>query len=88
MGTTVRTRLAQLLRQAPADAEAVGFEGRWWTWGQLRTATVSIDEALTSAGVGPAGRVGVVLENRPEQVCVLLSAFSCRSWPRTGAWSR
>jgi long-chain acyl-CoA synthetase len=76
MGTTVRTRIAQLLREAPADAEAVEFEGRWWTWGQLRTATAAIDEVLTAAGIGPAGRVGVVLENRPEHVCALLAILS------------
>lgn len=76
VGTTVRDRIAQLLRDAPADAEAIEFEGRWWTWGQLQTAAAAIDEALTAAGIGSAGRVGVVLENRPEHVAVVLAILA------------
>jgi long-chain acyl-CoA synthetase len=70
----VRGRLAQLLREAPADAEAVEFEGSWWHWGRLRQIVTDVDAAL--AGHGPAARVGLVLENRPEHVASLLSVLS------------
>ena len=74
--SAVRSRLAQLLRDAPGDAEAVEFEGTWWTWAQIRTTAARIDETLVEAGIGPAGRVGVVLENRPEHVCAVLAILA------------
>jgi acyl-coenzyme A synthetase/AMP-(fatty) acid ligase len=73
---TVRVRIAQLLQDAPAEAEAVEFEGRWWSWGQLQAAAAEVDAALDAAGIGAAGRVGVVLENRPEHVCAVLAILA------------
>jgi long-chain acyl-CoA synthetase len=75
-GSKVRSRLAQLLREAPADADAIEFEGAWWTWGQLQRSAAAVDEALTAAGIGIAGRVGLVLENRPEHVAVVLALLT------------
>src|SRR5215218_3306870 len=73
---SVRDRLAQLLREAPADADAIEFEGSWWTWGRLQGAAAEVDGTLTAAGVGPAGRVGVVLENRPEIAAAVLAVLA------------
>jgi acyl-coenzyme A synthetase/AMP-(fatty) acid ligase len=73
---TVRDRLAQLLREAPADVDALEFESRWWSWGRLQAASAAVDEALDAAGIGAAGRVGVVLENRPEIVAAVLAILS------------
>jgi long-chain acyl-CoA synthetase len=61
-----RSRLAELLGEAPADAEAVEFAESWWTWGMLRAAARSADDLLGRLGLGAGARVGVVLENRPE----------------------
>lgn len=69
----VRQRIAQLLREAPADADAVEFEETWWPWGRLQLTAADIDATLTAAGVGEGGRVGVVLENRPEIVATALA---------------
>ena len=73
---TVRDRLAQLLREAPADADAIEFEGRWWSWGRLQEAAADVDRTLGAAGIGAAGRVGVVLENRPEIAAAVLAILS------------
>jgi acyl-CoA synthetase (AMP-forming)/AMP-acid ligase II len=74
--TGVRQRLAQLLSEAPADAQAIEFEDAWWTWGRLQATAAATDSALTAAGIGPAGRVGLVLENRPEHVAVVLAVLA------------
>lgn len=74
--TAVRRRIAQLLEQAPPDAEAIEFDGVWWTWRQLGAIAAAVDEALVVAGIGGAGRVGVVLENRPEHAAAVLAILS------------
>ncbi|WP_181779806.1 AMP-binding protein, partial [Pseudonocardia pini] len=72
----VRDRLAELLRAAPDDAEAIEHDGVWWTWGRVRSCAAALDEALTAAGVGVDGRVGIVLENRPEFVAAVASVLA------------
>jgi acyl-CoA synthetase (AMP-forming)/AMP-acid ligase II len=75
-----RSRLAELLEQAPADAEAIEFAESWWTWGQVQATARALDETLTGIGLGPAARVGIVLENRPEHLAAivgLLAAGRC-----------
>src|SRR5829696_3437385 len=74
--TTVRARLEQLLREAPADAEAIEFEGVWWTWGRLQSTASMVGRTLDEAGIGVGGRVGVVLENRPENVATVLAILA------------
>jgi long-chain acyl-CoA synthetase len=72
----VRQRIAQLLREAPADADAVEFDEAWWSWGRLQRTASEVDAVLTAAGVRNAGRVGVVLENRPEIVAAALAILA------------
>lgn len=67
----IRDRMARLLRDASEGAKAIEFEERWWTWGQMRSTGLALDDLLTTAGLGPATRIGVVVENRPEHVAVL-----------------
>lgn len=71
-----RERFKQLLEQAPAEREAVEFDGSWTTWGTLQSVARTLDEALTARGLGAQSRVGLVLENRPEHVAVLLSVLA------------
>jgi long-chain acyl-CoA synthetase len=68
-------RLASLLDDAPAGAEAVAFEGTWWTWGDLRRISRGVEAAFASVGLGAGVRVGVVLENRPEHLAVILAVI-------------
>ena len=71
-----RSRLAELLGEAPADAEAVEFGESWWTWGMIQATARGLDGLLTRLGLGAAARVGVVLENRPEQVAAVVGLLA------------
>jgi long-chain acyl-CoA synthetase len=73
---TTRDRFRELLTDAPADAEAIEFEGTWVSWGQLRAVADSLEGALAGAGMPEGIRVGVVLDSRPELVAVLLSLLA------------
>jgi Acyl-CoA synthetases (AMP-forming)/AMP-acid ligases II len=76
--TGLRERFAQLLREAPSDAHAVEFENRWYDWADLRSAGEQLDRVLNRHGLGPDSRVGVVLENRPEHVAVLIATIATK----------
>ncbi|MET0711552.1 MAG: fatty acid--CoA ligase family protein [Jiangellaceae bacterium] len=63
------------LWDANDHARMLQCNGRWDSWGRVRALTERIDEALTDAGCGPAGRVAVVLTNRTESVAALIAIF-------------
>src|ERR1700753_162448 len=50
-------------------------DGRWASWGSVRSLTERIDRELNSAGCQPGGRVAVVLSNRMESVAALIAIF-------------
>src|SRR5882757_1307959 len=58
---------------AEESADMVQFDGRWLTWGHVRSLTEKIDAELTVAGCSTGGRVAVVLDNRVETVATLLA---------------
>jgi acyl-coenzyme A synthetase/AMP-(fatty) acid ligase len=70
-----RARFRELLAKAPADATAIEFEGAWTTWGTLRAVGDDLEGALTEAGLGAGTRVGLILENRPEHVAVIVKVL-------------
>lgn len=72
----LQQRLGHLVASAPADAEAIGLAGTWWTWGQVADVIAAVDDACVSAGLGVGARVGVVLRNRPEAVAVSLGVLA------------
>jgi long-chain acyl-CoA synthetase len=72
----LRQRLSQLLDAAPADAPAVTYDHQTWTWGDLRRVRDDLVAELDRTGVGEAGRVGLILENRPAHVAALLAIIS------------
>uniref|UniRef100_A0AAU1M2Y7 Acyl--CoA ligase n=1 Tax=Streptomyces sp. NBC_00148 TaxID=2903626 RepID=A0AAU1M2Y7_9ACTN len=71
-----RSRLAELLSKAPAEAQAVEFEDSWWTWGALTSLARRLDRKLDGAAMGEGSRVGLVLENRPEHVGALIAILA------------
>jgi acyl-coenzyme A synthetase/AMP-(fatty) acid ligase len=73
---TVRRRLALLLNDVPDSAPAIEFGGQWWTWDRVRVASRALEHCLDELGVGPAGRVGIVLENRPEHVAAVIAVLA------------
>ncbi|MFG3293926.1 class I adenylate-forming enzyme family protein [Streptomyces sp. NPDC048179] len=72
----IRDRLSRLLGEAAADAQAIEYDGEWWTWGQVRATAGAVTALLDEAGLPPGGRVGVVLENRPEHVAVVAAVIA------------
>jgi long-chain acyl-CoA synthetase len=50
-------------------------DGRWASWGSVRSLTERIDRELTVAGCQTGGRVAVVLSNRMESVAALIAIF-------------
>ena len=50
-------------------------DGRWASWGSVRSLTERIDRELTAAGCRTGGRVAVVLSNRMESVAALIAIF-------------
>lgn len=73
---SVRERLALFLAEAPADAPVIEFEGTWTTWGDLRAASGALDASLEQLGVGRGGRVGIVMDNRPELVAAAAAVLA------------
>jgi acyl-CoA synthetase (AMP-forming)/AMP-acid ligase II len=76
MGTTAGNKLLQQIQvvwSLDPSAPALEFEGRWFTWGEVRDAALAIDRALSEAGIGPGAPVGVLLRNRPGFIAVLLA---------------
>lgn len=69
----VRDAIEAVLGLDPA-ADAIEFEGRWVTWGQLAAVKAAIETHLAILGAG--GRIGVLMRNRPETICAVLACVS------------
>jgi long-chain acyl-CoA synthetase len=50
-------------------------DGRWTSWGSVRSLIERIDQELTAAGCQTGGRAAVVLSNRMESVAALIAIF-------------
>ncbi|MFZ0227465.1 MAG: fatty acid--CoA ligase family protein [Mycobacterium sp.] len=72
--TSIHDALGRLW-DADDDARMVQSDGRWTSWGSVRSLTEEIDRELTAAGCGTGGRVAVVLGNRMESVAALIAIF-------------
>jgi acyl-CoA synthetase (AMP-forming)/AMP-acid ligase II len=73
--TTLREQIDGIMGVAP-DAEAVEFNGRWHSWGELRRAMRQLGGLLSDTGLGEGARVGVMLRNRPENIASILEMVS------------
>ncbi|MEZ4217834.1 MAG: fatty acid--CoA ligase family protein [Myxococcota bacterium] len=71
------SRIDDVLAIDPA-ANAIEFEGRWTTWGELAAASAALGRALDAAGAPADAPVGVLLRNRPEAVAALLGVLRSR----------
>lgn len=61
------------LWDANDDDRMLECDGRWTSWGSVRSLTERIDQELTAAGCQTGGRVAVVLSNRMESVAALIA---------------
>jgi acyl-CoA synthetase (AMP-forming)/AMP-acid ligase II len=69
MTNPLSERIAAVLDLQP-EAPALEYAGQWYSWAQVNELARRI-EALTD----PGARVGIMLRNRPPQVCALLGVL-------------
>ena len=71
--------LASELRAVVAvepTAAALEYKRRWYSWRDLSTSIERIDALLSQAGIGPDGRVGILIRNRPGQLFGILAVLA------------
>jgi long-chain acyl-CoA synthetase len=71
--------LAALVRgvlKLDPQAQAMEYEQRWRTWGDLDRIVAAVDEALADAGLGKGARIGGMLRNHPLVGAALLSVIT------------
>lgn len=68
-------RIRKVLTLEP-DARAIEFRGGSHSWRYLDDIRARIDDALTSAGLGPAAPIGVILRNRPAHIGAVLALLA------------
>ena len=67
-------RLEDLIQHHPDTANAIGAPGRdWMTYGDLKALTLTVRQALRSAGIGAQDRVAIVLPNGPEMAAAFVT---------------
>ena len=59
-------------------ADAVEFENRWISWGELAASMQEIDRALTTAGIAEDAAIAVMLRNRPSLLGAMMSVITSR----------
>jgi len=73
--TSLTSRLKGLWEIDPA-AQAISYDGSWWTWGELTATADAFAEIWQAADAGPGARIAIVLENRPEFIAAVVAVFS------------
>src|SRR5688500_18459664 len=73
MLATLAETLTGVLEVEPS-AEAVEFEGRWWTWGALAGGRGALGAAATAGGLADGVGAGMMLRKRPECIAPVLDA--------------
>jgi acyl-CoA synthetase (AMP-forming)/AMP-acid ligase II len=70
--------LVRLLSSRWADPgrECLTFEGRTWTWGDVRDLAATLQDGLAAAGVQPGDIVATACQNRAELVPLMLAVWS------------
>jgi long-chain acyl-CoA synthetase len=74
MMTSIHEALGRLWDANDHD-RMVECDGRWASWGSVRSLVEQIDRELTSAGCQTGARVAVVFSNRMESVAALIAIF-------------
>lgn len=71
--------LAEMIQRAlarDADRQAIEFEGRWHSWGDLRQQAEQVSTLLSASGIGTASPVAFVPRNRPSSIAALLALLA------------
>ena len=72
---TLQQLAATALDRAP-NGQAIEFEGRWYTWGELQAAAAETNRLLTASGILPTGPVALISRNHPATVAVELGLLA------------
>ena len=67
-GTETLPDLAAKTLARDSHGQAIEFEGRWYTWGDLRAVADGITRLLDASGVGRGGPVALISRNHPATV--------------------
>ena len=60
----------------PADQQALEFEGRWHTWGDLRGVAERLEASIAASGAGADATIGLVARNHPSSIAALLGLIA------------
>lgn len=59
-----------------SEGQAIEFEQRWYTWGDLRVVAEEIARLLDAAGIDPAGPVSLISRNHPAAIAAELGLIA------------
>lgn len=59
-----------------ADGQAIEFEGRWYSWGDLRAVAEAINWLIAAGGVLPSGPVALISRNHPATIAAELGLIA------------
>lgn len=57
-------------------SQAIEFEGRWYTWGELKAAAEEINGLIAAGGVLPTGPVALISRNHPATIAAELGLIA------------
>lgn len=73
--TELQQRTIETLQRDPT-LDAIAFEDRWYTWGDIERVASSVGAALTASGIGPRAPVAFIPRNRPAAFAALLGLIA------------
>jgi len=73
--TDFHNRIRKTLKIDPA-ADAIQFEGKWHSWGEIGKIVEGVDAALEQVGSAKDGAVGCILRNTPRHAGLILSVVA------------
>lgn len=69
-------QLAAKALEREAAGQAIEFEGRWHTWGDLKAAADEINRLIETGGVLPTGPVALISRNHPATIAAELGLIA------------
>ncbi|MGN6357823.1 MAG: class I adenylate-forming enzyme family protein [Novosphingobium sp.] len=69
-------QLAAKALEREAAGQAIEFEGRWYTWGELKAAADEINRLIAAGGVLPTGPVALISRNHPATIAAELGLIA------------
>lgn len=75
-GVDTLQQLAAATLARDAGGQAIEFEGRWYTWGDLRQVADEVARLLGASGVAPNGPVALISRNHPATIAAELGLIA------------